>query len=218
MRRVVIALLMLCAWSCKDGSGPSTAPATITALSGNGQSGTVAQVLPLPLTVKVTTQSGGAARGVHVLFAVTAGGGQLSASDVVTDAQGEAEVTWVLGTTAGTNNNTATARVTGLSGSPVTFTATARAGTVARTEVVAGNFQQGAVTLKLPDSLVVRLTDGWGNALAGTQVVFSAITYGSTFFPETATTDNDGRARTAWRLGATPGQYNIEAKPVVDLQ
>jgi alpha-tubulin suppressor-like RCC1 family protein len=211
---IVTPLLLSCIWSCKDGSGPSGAT-TIARVSGSGQSGNVAQVLPLPLTVRVTNQSGSGVPGVRVVFAVTAGGGQLSASEAVTDASGEAAVSWVLGTTAGTNNNSATATVAGLSGSPVTFTASALAGAVADIDLVAGDFQQGAVTLKLPDSVVALVTDGWGNPIAGTRIVFSAVTYGSTFFPETAFTDSTGRARTAWRLGETPGLYTLEVKPAL---
>jgi len=205
-------LLLLFLWTCKDGAGPGSTPAALTAVSGNAQSGTVAQVLPLPLTVRVMKQNGNPVRDVHVAFTVTAGGGQLSANDVTTDAQGEAAVTWVLGTTAGANRDSATATVTGLPA--VRFSATALAGTVAQTEIVAGNFQQGAVTLALEDSLVVRVSDGWGNAVANAQVTFTAITYGSTFFPATVSTDTGGRAGTAWHLGAAPGLYTIEAKPV----
>jgi len=185
-------------------------------MSGNGQSGLVAHVLPLALTVRVTSDAGPAA-GVHVLWAVKAGGGQLSASDVVTDAEGLAEVTWVLGTTAGTNTDTVTATATGLDGSPITFTASALAGPVADIEVVAGGYQQGAVSLKLADSVVALVTDGWGNPIAGTRVVFTVTTstYSSFFQPDTVTTDATGRARSAWRLGDSPGTYLAEVKPAL---
>ena len=45
----------------------------------------------------------------------------------MTDALGQASATGTLGTVAGTNNNTYTGSVTGLTGSPQTFTASALA-------------------------------------------------------------------------------------------
>jgi hypothetical protein len=62
--------------------------------------------------------------GVSVTFAVASGGGTVvPTTALTTDVNGIAQVTsWTLGTTAGANTLTATA--TGLSGSPVTFTAT----------------------------------------------------------------------------------------------
>src|SRR5207247_383491 len=58
-----------------------------------------------------------------VTFAVSAGGGTLSASSVATGAMGQASALLVLGAQAGAN--TVTASATGLMGSPLTFTANA---------------------------------------------------------------------------------------------
>ena len=65
--------------------------------------------------------------GTTVTFAVATGGGSITGATAVTDASGIATVgSWKLGTTAGANTLTATSA--GLSGSPVTFTATGTAG------------------------------------------------------------------------------------------
>ena len=90
--------------------------------SGNNQTDTVGATLAKQLLVRVTDDQGNEVSGVIVTWAVT-GGGSITPTSV-TDIEGEAAATRVLGTTAGTQNATAT--VSGLEGSPVTFTATAR--------------------------------------------------------------------------------------------
>ncbi len=75
-----------------------------------------------PFIVKVTDAGSNPVPGVPVTFLVTAGNGTLTATTVVTNAQGLASSLLTLGATPGSNIVTATA--TGLSGSPVTFTAT----------------------------------------------------------------------------------------------
>lgn len=107
------------------GSGVG-APATLTLVSGSGQSGTVANPLSSPFVVKVTDTNGNPVSGTTVTFAVTAGGGALSATSVVTDSLGLAASTLTLGASAGTNTVTATAP--GLFGSPVTFSSTGTGG------------------------------------------------------------------------------------------
>ena len=97
-------------------------PTAIALLSGNDQSGVVGHSVD-PFVVKVTDTEGKSSSGVAVEFAITFGGGSLSASQVVTDAQGQASTILTLGPEPGTNTITATAE--GLTGSPITFTATA---------------------------------------------------------------------------------------------
>src|SRR5690606_7190249 len=101
------------------------AAAKIAKDDGDEQTGTVGAALPVAPTVLVTDASGNPVSGVSVTFAVTGGGGSLSGSGTgSTNASGIATApAWTLGTTPGTNTLTATSA--GLSGSPVTFTATA---------------------------------------------------------------------------------------------
>jgi hypothetical protein len=104
----------------------SSQSATITLTSGNNQSQAVNTTLSLPLKV-TTTVSGWGMPGFHVLYTVTgpsgATGQSLSASDVTTAEDGTANAYLTLGNKAGTY--TVTATVSGLTGSPITFTATA---------------------------------------------------------------------------------------------
>src|SRR3990172_8127459 len=98
--------------------------------TGSRQARATAKALANPFVVVVTNAGGIPVAGVDVTFAITAGGGTLPGGSpqlVVTDSQGVASTTLTLGATAEANTVTATA--TGLAGSPVTFTATARLAT-----------------------------------------------------------------------------------------
>ncbi|MEE8519911.1 MAG: Ig-like domain-containing protein, partial [Gemmatimonadota bacterium] len=110
------------------GSVPVTAvleltAATISSTSGTEQKpGEAGTALADPFVVTVTDANANPVSGVSVTFAVTGGGGSLSnAQPQRTNASGQASTTLTLGTAAGVNTVTATA--TGLTGSPVTFTA-----------------------------------------------------------------------------------------------
>ena len=76
----------------------------------------------LPVIVEVQDEQGLGFSGVPVTFTVTAGGGHLSASNVITDSTGRARTTLTLGTTAGKNTVRAVAE---RAPRPVSFTITA---------------------------------------------------------------------------------------------
>ena len=104
-------------------------PSALASVSGTGQSGIIgkptATTLAQPLVVRVTATDGLPVAGVAVSFGVTGGGGSVNPGVATTDASGLAQASWTLGQTAGTQ--TVTASSSGLTGSPVTFTATGQA-------------------------------------------------------------------------------------------
>ena len=95
-------------------------PDAIVLVSGNNQSGRPGAALANPFIVEVIDENDDTVSGVTVAFAVTAGGGTLSATSATTNASGRAQTTLTLGDTPG--DNTVAARVTGLTG--ITFKAT----------------------------------------------------------------------------------------------
>ena len=109
-------------------------PTTLTKVSGDAQRGVTSTALANPFVVEV--KDGGehiipwlvkppvAFAGVPVTFAVTGGGGTLSATSVATDATGRAQVTLTPGATAATQTVTATVTHAGKTLTQ-TFTATA---------------------------------------------------------------------------------------------
>ena len=98
-------------------------PKALTVVGGEEQEGPIQSQLDSPFVVEVRDQHGDLLEGAEVTFAVTAGGGTLSAAVDTTDAKGRAVTTLTLGRDPGTN--TVVATVAGLD--PVTFTAGARA-------------------------------------------------------------------------------------------
>jgi hypothetical protein len=102
----------------------------MTAASALIQDGVFGQPVSDPPSVLITTPTGQPMEGVSVTFAVTAGGGSVSGANAVTDASGRATVGgWTLGLVH-VNSLAATATAphagSGISGSPIVFTANAR--------------------------------------------------------------------------------------------
>ena len=97
-------------------------PTTPLKISGDTQQGVPGTALAQPFIVEVQDGDNVAFAGVPVTFAVTAGGGTLSVTSTTTGANGRAQSTLTLGSSAGTN--TVRASVQGISAS-VTFTAEA---------------------------------------------------------------------------------------------
>ncbi len=95
---------------------------TISKVSGDNQSGTAGTALANPLVVQVKDSAGNAQSGVTVNFAVTSGGGSVSPTSPVTNANGQASTVLTLGTTAGVTN-TVTATASGIGS--VSFSASA---------------------------------------------------------------------------------------------
>jgi hypothetical protein len=99
---------------------------TITKLSGDNQTGTAGNALPNPLVVQVNDGSGNPQSGVTINFAVTTGGGSVSPTSAVTNANGQASTVLTLGAASGaTSPVTNTVSATASSIGSVSFTATA---------------------------------------------------------------------------------------------
>ncbi|MFL5496755.1 MAG: plastocyanin/azurin family copper-binding protein [Gemmatimonadales bacterium] len=121
------SLLVLVAWGCGgNDSSPNPGPPVLAkapSQSGDQQTGPAGETLPNDLRVLVTTD-GIPQAGATITWSTT--DGSVSPTSVVTTASGIGATTWTLGPNAGTQ--TATAAVTGATGSPQTFTATASDG------------------------------------------------------------------------------------------
>ena len=78
--------------------------------------------------------------------------------------------------------------------------------------VVKGNNQTAPGGQALADSLVVRVTDPQNRPVAQLRVAFVVTVGGGTAAPDTAVTDNNGRAASRWTLGTTAGAQAVEAR------
>ena len=75
----------------------------LSKVSGDNQSGISGTVLSNPFVIEVRDQNLSVLEGISVTFAVTAGGGTLSITHTMTDENGQAESTFTLGPSLGTN-------------------------------------------------------------------------------------------------------------------
>ncbi len=98
-------------------------PAVLTLVGGDMQTGLVSQPMANPIEVRVEDQFGNGVSNQPVTFSITSGAGSQGTTDANTGADGLARTTWTLGPSTGTQ--TAEATATGLTGSPITFTAIA---------------------------------------------------------------------------------------------
>src|SRR5712692_10401396 len=187
--------------------------------SGNNQNGTVGSALANPFVVTVTDTFGTPVPGANVMFAIAstpvgATGQSLSVTNATTGSNGQASTILTLGDRVGVY--TVTAGSVGLSGSPVTFVATAAPGTARRIALTSGNNQIGVVGRPLTNQFVVTVSDTFGNPLQGTTVIFAIDSVppgatGQSLSVSNATTDSVGHASTVLTLGTRVGIYSVTA-------
>jgi adhesin/invasin len=188
------------------------APAAMAANGGNQQSvvvGTAALTAP---SVIIRDRFANPVPGVSVLFTVGTGGGTLTGNAATTNSAGVAAVgEWKMGTMVGTNTLSALALAGGITGNPVTFTATATPGAAASVSAPGGTSLTGTVFRAVTPVPQVRVTDAGGNAVSGVAVAFTG-SAGSTVVGATKTTDAAGvAAPDGWVLGTAVGNYTLTA-------
>lgn len=181
-------------------TGTAGIPVSIAANSPVTQAATVVTAVASPPSVIVHDALGNPVPGVTVTFAVIAGDGTILPASAVTSAAGIASLTsWVLGAVAGTGNNVVEASVTGLTGSPVRFTASGLAGPVARLALSTQPSATGIVGVALAQQPVAQLQDAQGNNVTGAGTVVTAAIATSpggtpSLVNPTATTVTNGQA------------------------
>jgi hypothetical protein len=130
---IVLALLEACGSSSHL---QPLIPAVLKLSSGDGQVGAVGSPLPDSLRVQVTDAAGNGAPGVSVSWSVLTGGGSISPQASTTNSAGIASAAFTLGPVQGEQR--VQAEVSGLSGSPLGFSAATSAGSGVTLRVVAG--------------------------------------------------------------------------------
>jgi len=147
-----------------------------------------------PPAVIVQDQFNNPVAGVAVTFDPTSGGGTVNPTTVTTGSDGVATVqSWTVGIVPGDNTLTATA--TGLTGSPVTFTATGTIGPPSGTQsrVTAEPATIPASSGSNAATLTVTALDALGNPVPGVPVELDASGADNILTQRAATTDASGR-------------------------
>lgn len=212
---LTVGLLVAGPAACKDSTGKdqSEAPALVQIVSGDDQEAVVGRELPNPVVVRVVDEEGDPIRGQLVNFRVTSGGGSVFSGSALTNANGEAQERWTLGTSTATPQRLEARAVDQESGAAIvfgTFEATARPGAAHRVETVAGAPIEGTAGLALGSPVAVAVFDQHGNPVPGVTVAWAA-TGGGTIAGASATTDATGRALAAWTLGTQVGAQTATA-------
>src|SRR5437016_6088185 len=138
-------------------TGTAGTAATITANSPTSQSAAAGTTVTSPPSVIVKDANGNPVADVAVTFTPAAGSGSVTGGTQTTNGSGIATVgSWTLSATAGPNTLTATS--TGLSGSPVTFSATGTAGTAATIAANSATSQSATAgtAVTSPPSVIVK--------------------------------------------------------------
>ncbi len=199
---------------------PQGPPTQIVAISADSFSGVVGTQLTEPLRVRVTDADGQGVSGVAVDFRVTSGFGTItvpatgglglvaggSAQALVadsTDANGEAEARWTLGTGAGTQ----TARAFVNNVGTVTFTAIAEADAPTQLFFSITSPLGGPKGSEAHSPIAAIVADQFENAVSGVTVSWSAVSAGASVGAASSVTNDSGLAEVTATLGLTHGIY-----------
>ena len=192
-------------------NGPG-APASITVLTGSGQSVTAGAPFTTPLSALVRDASSNPIPGATVNFTAPIGGASatLSTPSATTSSGGAAAVLATAGTVAGAYSVTATVNGTALS---TTFALSNQPGGPAQLTVLTGNAQSATVGAPFATPLAVVVTDSHGNAVSGATVVFGAPASGASavLAPASSTTASTGRAAVNATANSIAGGYSVSA-------
>lgn len=190
-----------------DDGGGTPGLVSLTVQGGDGQDGTVGEELDTPLTVRVTAD-GEPLAGQGVVFEADEGSGELSPDTTVSNADGRATARWTLGSTPG--DQAASAKLVA-DGKSVRFTAVAAVGPAASLRLVSGDGQTGEAFAPLPQPLVVRVEDRFGNPVEGVTVGWAVTAGRGDVSATSVATDAAGQAQVTWTLGFFLGTQRVQA-------
>jgi hypothetical protein len=181
----------------------------LSVVTGNSQSAPVASTLPVALEVKaIDPIAGKTLSGVTVTFSDGGKGGKFSSATGVTDANGTVQTTYMLPSKVA--SYTVTASASGLGAA--TFTETATASSPSLVAIISGKGQTAAAGTVLPNPVVARVGDVYGNAVPGVAVTFSDKGAGGSFSADPVNTDAKGHATVSYTAGTSAGNLTITAQ------
>ena len=192
-------------------TGSAGAATTVIAAGGNNQTGTAGGPVATPPSVKVTDANGNPVEGFNVNFSSGSGNGAVAGGSAVTNASGVAAPdSWVLGTTPGVQTLVATAG--SLTGSPITFSATAVPPIPAKVVRISTDPQTGTIGKPVKDVPAVRVLDAANIGVPGYTVTFEVASGGGSVTGATGVTNEGGYVSVgSWILGPTPGTNTLTA-------
>ena len=203
----VLALAVAIGACSKNDSntGPTANLMLIADATTNAQTAPVGTALTKPVQVHVMDNTGAVISGAVVTWTPNSRSGKTSSATSTTDATGTATMTWTLDTLVRTDSMVASIS----SGATAVITATGMAGAATSAAKFSGDAQSVA-SGSASAPLIVKVTDRYGNGVAGIHVAW-VVTGGGTLSAASTTTDASGLSQVTLTLGTTPGPYTIQA-------
>ena len=166
--------------------------------TGNFQSATVNT--PITLTAQAfNVYSGAGVAGVPVTFSDGGKGGTFTPATVTTNSSGNATTTYTLPKTSGSVSIAASSN----GYTTATFSETALAGLPATITTVTGFNQSGIVGTTLPNPIIAKVKDAYGNIVTNAPVTFADSGLNGTFQPNPVLSGSNGQASTSFTLPTT---------------
>jgi Bacterial Ig-like domain (group 1) len=179
--------------------------ASLSIVSGSKQIGMVGTTLPLPVIIGAKDAVGNAVPNASVSF--TDGvGGIFTPNPAVTASNGSASTSYTLPTVAKSLSVTASVGSINIKLSEQSIPGSATA-----LNLIQGNNQTAHVNTKLAKSLIVSVTDKYGNGISGLTVTFTDNGAGGTFSTTTPVTNNSGQATVTYTTPGHTGTVTINA-------
>lgn len=191
----------------------SAPAASLVVVSGDGQRGAVRTTIAQPLSVRVVDRFGAVVSGAIVEWTRVSGTGTVGSATSTTNASGIATNSYTFGDRTGTETIRAALPGATAGSAQVTFTLQTDAGLPASI-TGAGAGQRAPAGTAIAKPLTVRVTDTFGNAVVGADVVWRVLpgSNGSaTFAPPVSKTTDFGTAETIVTLGSTAGPVTVQA-------
>lgn len=169
----------------------------LTVQAGNNQTGAANTTLPLALSLQaVDPYSGNGISGTTISCSDAGAGGTFSNATNPTNSSGMFSVNYTLPQVAKTVKITCSA-----SGfTSVVFTETGTPGPLAALALVSGAYQGATVGTALPNPIVAKAKDAYGNAVPGVKVTFADGGVGGSFAGNPITTNSQGLASAVYTV------------------
>ena len=183
--------------------------AALRIVAGSNQTDTVTAQLGAEYVVQVTDAHGNSAPDVGIEWTVAAGGGSITPAQSRTTApNGYSSARHTLGRGTGVNSVVATLAELG---AQVEFQAVATVARPTTLTMLSGNNQSAETNQRLGADYVVRVTDSYGNPVAGVVIDWTIVAGGGELSPTRDTTDVDGLASTRATGGTAAGAQIVKA-------
>jgi hypothetical protein len=179
--------------------------ASLSTISGSKQVGTVGTTLPNPIVVKAKDAVGNLVSGTSISFS-DGFGGTFNPNPGITGTNGETSTMYTLPTVAKALTVTAQDGTISLK-----ITENSTPASPALTNIIQGNNQSANPNNKLPKTLIVSVTDQYGNGISGLTVNFTDNGAGGTFSNSAPVTSTIGEVTVTYTTGSQAGTVTIDA-------